>query len=215
MLAEPQWALIFGAAKKRGARWPSVADVDAFKREVEAALSNEIVVTAPTHQGRRVSQRGIDLIHSFETCKLDAYKDPGSKNGLPITIGWGSTSDMEGKPIKLGARWTQEQCDAQFAADLARFSAKVAALLGDTPTTQHQFDAMVSLAYNIGIGSANRSKPGGFTRSSVLRLHKAGDHKGAARAFLLWNKNDGKVMRGLTRRRLAEADLYDEPEGGA
>ncbi len=212
MLAEPQWAQIFGAAKRRGAKWPDNADVGAFKREIEEAIgSTVIVVPAPTFgpaptTGRQVSQRGINLMHSFEQCRLNAYPDPGSKDGHPWTIGWGST----GEGIRKGVTWTQAQCDARFAADLASFAAKVGALLGDAPTTQHQFDAMVCLAYNIGIGSPNPAKPGGFTRSSVLRKHKAGDYQGAAAAFAMWVKNDGKVMRGLVRRRAAEADLYDD-----
>lgn len=195
MLAEPQWALIFGAAKKRGARWSDLADVNAFKREVETALAG----APPEHRpsGRTVSQQGIDLIHSFEQCKLEAYPDPGSKDGTPWTIGWGST----GPDIKRGTVWTQEQADERFARDISSFAAKVDALVGDAPTKQNQFDAMCSLAYNIGTN--------GFAKSTVLRKHKAGDYLGAARAFLMWNKNDGKVMRGLTRRRLAESDLYD------
>ncbi len=59
---------------------------------------------------------------------------------------------------------------------------------------------MVSLCYNIG--------PANFAKSSVLRLHKVGDFPGAAKAFLLWNKANKRVMKGLTRRREAEAQLY-------
>ena len=204
MLAERQWEMIFGAAQKRGARWPDNSDVLAFKQEVEDAIKNVIVVVAPVPQtGRRIGERGIALMHEFESCKLKAYPDPGSKDGLPVTIGWGSTRDENGNPIKLGTVWTQERADARFAHDINEvYGAAVDRLLGDSPTTQSQFDAMVSLTYNIGIGA--------FTRSTVLRKHKAGDFVGAARAFLMWNKNDGKVMRGLTRRRLAEADLYDD-----
>lgn len=204
MLAETQWALIFGAARRRGASWPDMAAVAAFKREVETALAAlpapAIVVDKP--KGRQVGQRGIALIHSFETCKLDAYKDPGSVNGLPITIGWGSTRDRHGNPITLGTRWTQEECDFVFALDLGKTAAEVERLIGDAFTDQSMFDAMVSLAYNIGTGKK------GFGGSTVLRRHKAGDHAGAAAAFAWWNKNDGRVMRGLVRRRAAEAALY-------
>lgn len=144
------------------------------------------------------SQAGIDLIHSFETCRLEAYPDPGSVNGEPWTIGWGST----GPDIKKGTRWTQEQADARFKQDLERFSTKVEAAIGKATTTQSQFDAMVSLSYNIGSGA--------FEGSSVLRHHKAGAYAKAADAFLLWVKNDGKVMKGLQRRRAAEAALYNK-----
>jgi lysozyme len=98
---------------------------------------------------------------------------------------------------------------------VARFADKVEKLLGDAATTQGEFDAMVSLTYNIGVGSADPKKPGGFTRSSVLRLHKAGDKAGAAAAFQMWNKQAGKVLNGLTIRRAAEAALYRGAETAA
>ncbi len=163
----------------------------------------------PSAPGRKISPRGIAFIHSFESLRLVTYKDPGSKNGLPITGGWGSTRDHNGRPFQLGVEQPRQYWDDLFCAQIGPdYADQVDALLGDTPTTQDQFDAMVSLTYNIGIGSKNLLRKGGFTRSTVLRLHRAGDHKGAARAFLMWNKNDGKEMRGLTRRRMAESDLY-------
>lgn len=200
MLSEAQWARIFSAARKRGAAWEDLADVNAFKREVLDVIENVIVVVAPPSTGgRRISERGIALMHSFEGCRLEAYPDPGSKDGNPWTIGWGST----GPGISKGVRWTQAQADERFARDVnEKYGAAVDKMLGDSPTTQSQFDALVSLAYNIGIGA--------LQKSTVLRKHKAKDYAGAARAFLMWNKNDGKVMRGLTRRRLAESDLYDD-----
>lgn len=146
-----------------------------------------------------VSQAAIDLIHSFESFRANAYKDPGSKNGLPITIGWGSTSDLQGKPIKLGDVWTREQADAKFKQDIDRFSADVIAEAG--PSTQGQIDAMVSFAYNAGIGA--------FRSSTLLKKHKAEDYKGAAVEFGKWVFNDGKRMNGLVRRREAERKLYE------
>ena len=138
------------------------------------------------------------LMHEFEGCKLKAYPDPGSKDGKPWTIGWGST----GPDIGPGTVWTQEQADARFLEDLGRFGARVAALIKDAPTTAHQMAALVSFAYNVGAGD------GGLKTSTLLRKHMAGDYEGAAKEFARWNKNDGKVMAGLTRRRAAEAALY-------
>ncbi len=66
--------------------------------------------------------------------------------------------------------------------------------------TQPEFDALCSLTWNIGIA--------GMKKSSVVRLHNAGDKAAAARAFGLWNKSRGKVLPGLVRRRSAEAALY-------
>ncbi len=163
-----------------------------------AGWAAPVVPPSPPPAGRQVSPKGIDLMHKFEGCKLEAYPDPGSRDGNPWTIGRGATGDG----IRKGVTWTQEQADERFAADLAKFAAQVDRLIGDAPTTPNQFSAMTALAFNIGIGR--------FTRSTVLRKHKARDYTGAARAFVMWNKNDGQVMRGLTRRRLAEADLYDD-----
>ena len=142
------------------------------------------------------------LIQQFEGCakkqpdgSFAAYPDPGT-GGDPWTIGWGST----GADIKRGTVWTLQQCDDRFAEHLDAFAAKVAKLLGDAPTTQHQFDALVSFAYNVGTGNLGSS--------TLLRKHKAGDHAGAAAEFAKWNKAAHKVLPGLTRRRAAEAALY-------
>jgi lysozyme len=155
------------------------ADVDRINR----------ILSPPAPASRKVSERGIDLIHSFESLKLTA-----------VTIGWGSTSDLEGRLIKLGTVWTRTQADAKFAQDLEHFETGVAGAIGDAPTTQGQFDAMTSLAYNIGLAA--------FRKSTLLRMHKAGDHAGAKGQFAKWVLNDGKRMNGLVRRRAAEAELY-------
>jgi lysozyme len=169
------------------------ADVDA----VNAALAPEDVEAPPAAPGALTpSPEGVKLMHDFEGCRLSAYADPGSDDGHPWTIGWGST----GPGIAKGVVWTQQQADDRFVADLARFAAKVRDVLGGAKTTQPQFDAMVSLSYNIGVGA--------FSKSTVLRKHRAGDYPGAQAAFAMWNKNDGAVMAGLTRRRAAEAALY-------
>ena len=146
---------------------------------------------------------GIDLIKSFEGCAkkrpdgtFEAYPDPGS-GGDPWTIGWGST----GPGIKRGVVWTQAQCDQRFAEHVAKFAEGVARGLGNSPTTQPQFDAMVSLHYNTG----------SLLSSTLFRMHKAGNFIGAQLQFARWNRAAGKVMAGLTRRRAAEAKLYGVP----
>lgn len=146
--------------------------------------------------GLSASPQAAKLMHDFEGCELTAYPDPGSSDGNPWTIGRGAT----GPGIQKGVVWTQEQADRRFEQDIARFSAGVVKLLGNSPTKQHQLDALTSFAYNVGLGALGSS--------TLLKLHKAGDFDGAAAQFARWDKNDGKVMRGLTRRRAAEAKLY-------
>jgi lysozyme len=144
----------------------------------------------------------IALIQQFEGCakkqadgSFIAYPDPGT-GGDPWTIGWGTT----GADVKQGAVWSQQQCDDRLTADLTSFAAKVSAVLGAAQTSQHQFDALVSFAYNVGVGN--------LSSSTLLKLHKAGDFAGAAQQFGRWNKAAGKVLPGLTKRRAAEAALY-------
>ena len=150
---------------------------------------------------RTLSPAGAALIHKWEGCgkkradgRFDAYPDPGSKDGKPWTIGWGST----GPDIARGTIWTQAQCDARFDRDIARFVNEVARFIGSTPTTANQFDALVSFHYNTGA----------IASSTLGKLHKAGRFADAQAQFGKWIYNDGKVMEGLRKRRADEAALY-------
>jgi lysozyme len=154
---------------------------------------------------RRVSPAGIALIKQFEGCarrrpdgRYEAYPDPGT-GGEPWTIGWGATgSDGQGGRIGRGTVWTGAQCDVRLEADLIRFAAEVTRAIGPAPTTQAQFDALVSFHYNTGA----------IARATLTRKHRAGDRAGAAREFARWVRAGGKVLPGLVRRRVAEAALY-------
>jgi lysozyme len=153
---------------------------------------------------REIGRAGIELIKRFESCarpladgRFAAYPDPGSPDGNPWTIGWGST----GPEIGPGTVWTRGQCDARFASDLRRHAGEVAEAIGSAPTTQAQFDALVSFHYNTGA----------IRRATLTRRHLAGDYGGARREFARWVYNDGRKMAGLVRRRAAEAALYGSP----
>lgn len=143
----------------------------------------------------KLSPQGITLIHYFETCRLEAYPDPGSADGKPWTIGWGHT----GPEVKRGLKWTQQQADEAFKMDIEKFESGVLKLV-KVVVNQSQFDALVSFAYNVGIGS--------FASSTLLIKLNRSDFLSAASEFLRWNKNDGKVMLGLSRRRAAEQALF-------
>lgn len=200
--------LIFEAAKQLGAKFRNAADVAVMDTAINEALRDALAtVPAPRPSqglGRRVSKAAVDLMQEFEGCKLQAYPDPGSADGKPWTIGWGST----GAGIGPGVTWTQEQADARFLADLAKFEDGVTRLIGSSPTSQGQFDALVCIAYNIGLDEDADTIAEGLGDSTLLRKHKAGDFEGAAKAFHSWRFNDGREMRGLVRRRAAEAKLY-------
>lgn len=138
----------------------------------------------------RTSERGQALIRQFEGLSLKPYRCPAGK----WTIGYGHTGQraMEGKPI------TADEAKAILAADLRGFERWVAQMC--PVAHQHEFDAMVSLAFNIGNSA--------FHRSSVRRWHNAGAHAEAARSFALWCKVKGQTVPGLVRRRAAETELY-------
>jgi lysozyme len=119
------------------------------------------------------------------------------------TIGWGHT----GADVRVGNVWTQERADDQFARDLNDFAYHVDQLLAGAPTTDNQFAAMVSLAYNVGIGRL-KPTPKGFIASAVLANHRKQDFEEAADCFSHFTKQAGVVLRGLVRRRNAEAALY-------
>ena len=147
-----------------------------------------------------IGPEGVALIKRFEGCakvrsdgRVEAYPDPGT-GGAPWTIGWGAT----GPGIEKGTVWTQNACDARLEADLERYARQVSAALGDAPTSQLQFDALVSFHYNTGAISS----------ATLTRKHRAGDFEGAAEEFARWCYAGGRVMRGLARRRAAEAALY-------
>ena len=185
---------IFDAVRRllgRGLRQNEVARIDTA---IDSALAGDGT------EGPHVSAAGIALIKRFEGCArqrgdgmVEAYPDPGT-GGAPWTIGWGAT----GADIGPGTVWSQAQCDARLARDLARHAADVSDAIGDAPTTQAQFDALASFHYNTGaIGHA-----------TLIRLHRAGDFDAAAREFPRWIHAGGRVLPGLVRRRAEEARMY-------
>jgi lysozyme len=143
---------------------------------------------------------GIAVMHYFEACRLKAYPDPAT-GGKPWTIGYGDT----GPDVVPGLVITQAEADGRFAKRLAReFEPGVLNSVQQNPS-QRQFDAMVCLAYNIGLGN--------FRSSTLLRKFNLGDTAAASAQFLVWNKAAGKVMLGLRRRRAAERALFDGMSG--
>ena len=146
----------------------------------------------------RLTKEGIDLIHSFESCRLQAYKDPV---GI-WTIGWGHTS-MAGPPkVTPGMRITQAYADEIFARDIKKYEDHVKRLV-TVPINDNQYSALVSFCYNLG--------PGNLEESTLLRMVNDRMFTSAANEFQKWNKAKGKVLNGLTRRRYAERDLFLTP----
>lgn len=147
---------------------------------------------------RHMNERGLRLLKSFESCRLQAYRDGGGV----ATIGWGHTA-----AVHMGQSITQFEADELLKLDLEEREAELTELLGKCPTSDNEFSALLSLVFNIGFGSVARNIPG-LKTSTVLKRHRLGNPLGASRAFVMWNKDNGKIVAGLTRRREAEAKLY-------
>jgi lysozyme len=150
------------------------------------------------------SENGISIIKNFEGLRLHAYKDPGSKDGLPITIGYGSTMYKDGSKIKLGDTITQDQANDLLMWEVGN---KTQVLNGlNLKLNQNQFDAITSFVYNVGMGKKDVS---GFLDSTLLKRIKINPNDPDIRnQFNRWIYNDGKVMDDLVKRRKLEADLY-------
>ena len=130
------------------------------------------------------------FISQFEGCSLTAYR---CSAGV-LTIGYGHT-----KGVKEGDTCTQEQADVWLIDDVKETQALLAHYV-NVSVTQNEFIALVSLAFNVGVGALMKSK--------LLRKLNSGDRDGAAEEFLDFDLANGKRVAGLTRRRKAEHDLF-------
>ena len=139
----------------------------------------------------KTSQYGIDLIKHFEGCVLDAYKCPAGV----WTIGYGHTKD-----VQPGDSWSEDHADHMLLVELEEYENYVNTAV-NVPLSQNQFDALVSWVYNLGNGN--------LTSSTMLKVLNSGDYAGVPAQILRWNKAGGKVLDGLTRRRQAEADMFE------
>jgi len=140
------------------------------------------------------------LLKHYEGCKLEAYRDGGGV----LTIGYGQTYHTDGKPVRKGDKITKQQAETGLTTILRTYAISVYQAL-KVNVKQHQYDALVCLCYNIGIG--------GFERSTLLKLiNKGGNIEDIEKWWLVWNKDNGKVVRGLTNRRASEFHLYNTGE---
>ena len=138
------------------------------------------------------SKNGIELIKLFEGCKLTAYKaTPGEKH---YTIGYGHY----GKDVKAGQTITTERAEELLKEDLKESEKQVNAYMPRYMFNQNEFDALVCFAFNIG--SIHKLTDKGMRPREEIRKH-----------WLLYNKSGGKVLEGLTKRRIKELELFNTP----
>lgn len=189
---------------------------------------------------RVTSDRGVELVKGEEALRLFAYPDPDSPlaqatpqlrhrwgfenatiliarlppeiralSGIPWTIGYGHTGD-----VTPADQVTEHQAEVVIRADLA--DAERCVNLRAPHVGQNQFDALVSLVFNIGCAK--------FNSSTLLRLVRDGDYRAVSGTaekqfkdgqYARWNHDNGKVVDGLTRRRAAEAKLFATPDASS
>jgi lysozyme len=145
----------------------------------------------------KLSQKGLDLIKSFEGLSLKPYVCAGGIN----TIGYGNTYYMNGKKVTLqDPKITVLQAEELLRNSLSTYEKAVDSFCRDD-ISQSQFDALASFCYNVGTGN--------LQKSTLIKKVNANPQDTTIRAeFMKWNKAAGKVLLGLTRRRTAEANLY-------
>jgi len=145
----------------------------------------------------KLNQTGYDLIKGFEGLVLKPYK---CSAGVP-TIGYGNTYYENGVKVQMSdAPITKTRAEELLKVNADRFALKVNNLL-KKPVTQNQFNALVSFAYNVGSGA--------LASSTLLKLVNINPNDAMiSKEFLKWNKAGGKVIDGLTKRRIKESALY-------
>lgn len=139
----------------------------------------------------KINQNGLNLIKVSEGCRLTSYKDGG---GI-LTIGYGHT----GPDVLENQTITQEQADIFLQNNISQFEDGVTKLV-KVSINENQFSALVSFAYNLGLGALKRSHL--LQRVNESKFLEAGNE------FLKWDIDGGKVVKGLTRRRRAEVKLF-------
>ena len=145
-----------------------------------------------------VNRATLDLIVEFEGIRTEAYPDPAHGWAVP-TIGIGHTSAAGPPKVYMGLRITEAEAYDILERDLVQY-ANVVKKAVKVPLTENQFGALVSFCFNLG--------PSNLLRSTLIKKLNAGDYEGAANEFGKWNRAGGKVLKGLTRRRAAEAELF-------
>jgi lysozyme len=149
-----------------------------------------------------VNELGLALIQKFEGFRARAYRDAVGV----WTIGFGHTS-MAGAPqVKEGLVVDRNRAAVILAKDVAMFAEGVASAI-TTELNDNQFSALVSFAYNVGLGN--------FKKSSVRTAVNANDFAAVPRRLALWTKAGGRVLPGLVKRRAAEAELFATPMEGS
>jgi len=143
-----------------------------------------------------LDSKGIAFLHNEEGLRLNAYRDQIGK----WTIAFGNTYMLDGSPVKEGDKLTLTDANKLFAVKIKDYEAAVNKGV-KVPLSQNQFNALVSLCYNIGTGA--------FLNSTLLKkINSNASAEEIQAQFNLWKKGGGKVLPVLVKRRKREFALY-------
>jgi lysozyme len=142
----------------------------------------------------KASPAAINLIKRFESLRLEAYLCPAGVR----TIGWGHTQG-----VQPGQRITVEDAEVLLEQDIDQVEKDLARIIA-VPLTQGEYDALVSLCFNLKGGAQRLPR----VAPKLVEKLKAGDRFGASLELLDINRANGAPMLGLTRRREAERALF-------
>ncbi len=143
------------------------------------------------------SKNCIDLIKKFEGFRSESYQD---SVGV-WTVGYGSTMWPDGNKVQSGQKMTMLEAEKVMAWELDRKGKVIISALPTTIINQNQYDALLSFAYNLGVGA--------LLKSTLFKKLKLNPNDESIRAeFMRWVNAGGKTLKGLKKRRKAEADLY-------
>jgi lysozyme len=146
----------------------------------------------PMELSMKISKAGIAMLKLFEGCELKAYICQGGV----WSVGYGHTGDH----VYPGMEIDERTAEKLLHNDLLKFERAVQSVCDGLSIKQWHFDALVSLAFNIGILA--------FKSSTLVKLLQAGDFAGAADQFLVWTKAGGRVSKGLKNRRAIERSVF-------
>ena len=147
----------------------------------------------------KISEKGLSMIERFEGCLLKA----SNKLDGVWTIGYGQTGSYYGKRVRRGMTTTKALAHAWLRDHSIKTYEDAVTQAVKVPINQNQFDALVSFAYNVGVGA--------MAGSTAVRKLNQGDYTGAADVLTMWTRCNGKVLPGLVRRRKEERALFLTP----
>ena len=145
----------------------------------------------------KINQKGIDLMHKYEGCKLSSYLCPAGV----FTIGFGNTFYEDGSKVQPNQHISQKRANELFE-NIVNKSFDIKPLL-KVELNENQYSALVCFAYNVGMANLKKS-------TLLKKVNINPNDPSIVSEFLKWNKAGGKVLNGLTNRRIAESKLYFE-----